>query len=440
MSNPLLTDLYELTMAASYLRRGMTGEATFSLFIRALPPNRGFLVAAGLEECLRFLEGYRFDDGARAYLGEIGFNREAVDRFGELRFTGAVWAVPEGRIVFGGEPLLEITAPLPEAQLMETFLLNQITLQTNLASKAARCRVAAGDRTLVDFGLRRTQGIEAGMALARCSAIVGFAATSDVEAARRFGLRATGTMAHAYIQAFPSEEEAFRAYAADFPRRVTLLVDTYDTLRGVRVAAQVLGELPHPEGTAVRLDSGDIGALAREARHILDEEGLRHVGIFASGGLDEYAIEDLVRSGAPIDGFGVGTKVGVAADAPYLESVYKLVEYEGRPVVKLASGKQTAPGRKQVWRPPDMSGDIVALRDEPGPAGHDPLLEPMMEGGRRLRAPEEIAVARDRFESDLARLPAATRDLRRPEEPAADCSPRLARLQEETRAQASVGG
>jgi nicotinate phosphoribosyltransferase len=433
MSNPLLTDLYELTMAASYLRRGMNGTATFSLFVRDLPQNRGFLVVAGLEECLHYLESYRFERQQLEYLREIGFDDVAVRAFEDLAFTGDVWAIPEGRIVFATEPLLEVTAPLAEAQLVETFLLNQMTLHTNLASKAARCRIAAGGRTLVDFSLRRTQGIEAGMAIARCSAMAGFSATSNVEAARCFGLRATGTMAHSYVQAFPTEEEGFRAYAADYPERLTLLVDTYDSLRGVRTAARVLKSVRHPEGTAIRLDSGDIGHLAKEARKILDAEGLSGVGIFASGGLDEYAIEDLVTQGAPIDGFGVGTKLGVAADAPYLESVYKLVEYEGRPIMKLSTGKVTAPGRKQVYRPADMSGDIVALRDEAAPPGHEPLLEPVMRAGRRIGTADDLTAARQRFETDLARLSAEARDLHHPRSPGPEWSTPLARLEDEVR-------
>jgi nicotinate phosphoribosyltransferase len=436
MSNPLLTDLYELTMAASYLRRGMNAPATFSLFVRSLPPNRGYLVAAGLEACLSYLESYHFGEDELSYLRTIGFDDAAIASFRDLTFTGNVWAVPEGRIVFAMEPLLEVTAPLPEAQLLETFLLNQITLHTNLASKAARCRVAAGDRALVDFAMRRTQGIEAAMAVARCTAIAGFGATSNVEAARRFGLRATGTMAHSYIEAFLTEREAFRAYAEDFPQSVTFLVDTYDTLQGVRDAVGVITSLDHPVRATIRLDSGDIGALAKAAREILDAAGLTTVGIFASGGLDEYAIEDLVRDGAPINGFGVGTKIGVAADAPYLESVYKLVEYDGRPVMKLSTDKLTAPGRKQVYRPPDMSGDIVALRDEPAPAGYEPLLEPVMRGGRRVGQTGDLATARERFERDLARLPGPAKDLLHPVAPRAECSVMLAQLQDEVRQRA----
>src|SRR5438093_371730 len=288
MGGALLTDLYELNMAASYLRRGMDEEATFSLFVRHLPRNRGCLLSAGLEPCFAFLEGFGVDDDDLRYLAtEPGYDEETIERFRVLRFEGDVWAVPEGRIVFADEPLLEVTAPIPVAQLVETFLLNQITFQTTIASKAARCRIAARDRDVVDFAFRRTQGIDAAVAVARTTAMVGFAATSNVEAARRYGLRAAGTMAHSYVEAFPTEAEAFRAFAQDFPTRTTFLVDTYDTANGVRNAIEVIEELGLTKPLAVRLDSGDLGALSREARTLLDGAGLTHVRIFASGGLYE---------------------------------------------------------------------------------------------------------------------------------------------------------
>ena len=291
----LLTDLYELNMAASYLQRGMGGEATFSLFIRQLPPTRGFLVAAGLEPALDFLEGFGLSEPELDYLGtELGFEDPVLDALGALRFTGEVWAVPEGRVVYANEPLLEITAPIAVAQLVEPFLLNQITFQTTIASKAARCVLAADGRDVVDFALRRTQGLDAALAVARCSAIVGFAATSNVEAARRYELRPAGTMAHSYIESFPSEKEAFRTFARDFPGRTTFLVDTYDTLNGVRTAIEVIQELGLTDNLAVRLDSGDLDELSRGARALLDEAGLQHAKIFVSGGLDEYQLHQLV--------------------------------------------------------------------------------------------------------------------------------------------------
>ena len=355
----LLTDLYELNMAASYLKRGMRKEATFSLFVRDLPPARGFLVSAGLEPCLDFLDGFGFAEEDLDYLGrELGFDAEALDGFGALRFTGDVWAIPEGRIVYANEPLLEITAPIAVAQLVEPYLLNQITFQTTIASKAARCVLAADGRELVDFSLRRTQGLDAAVNVARVSSIVGFAATSNVEAARRFGLRAAGTMAHSYVESFPTEADAFRTFAQDFPNRTTFLVDTYDTVNGVRTAAEVIHELGLSENLGVRLDSGDLVELSKQTRAVLDEAGLPHVRIFASGGLDEVEVDRLVRSGAPIDAFGVGTRVGVSADAPSLDSAYKLVEYDGRPMLKLSPrseerrvGKECTSWCRSRWSP-----------------------------------------------------------------------------------------
>jgi nicotinate phosphoribosyltransferase len=416
MSGALLTDLYELNMAVSYLRRGMKGPATFSLYVRNLPRRRGFLVASGLEPCLAFLESFEFDDADLDYLGSIGFDGEALDALRGLGFEGEVWAAPEGRIVFAGEPILEVTAPIAVAQLVETMMLNQITLHTTIASKAARFAIAAEDRALVDFSFRRTHGAEAAMAVARASAIVGFAATSNVEAARRFGLRVAGTMAHSFVEAFPSEEDAFRAFAQDHPTRTTFLVDTFDTINGVHNAITTIRELGLTGDLGVRLDSGDLDHLAREARRILDEAGLTTAKVFASGGLDEHEVHELVKAGAPVDAFGIGTKLGVSADAPYIDSVYKLVEYDGRPVMKLSAAKATAPGRKQVWRgPADGDGDVIGLRTEAGPSGWEPLLEPVMVGGRRATEAPTISEMRARFEADLNRAPAKATRLSHPE-------------------------
>ncbi|HEX9376749.1 MAG TPA: nicotinate phosphoribosyltransferase [Actinomycetota bacterium] len=421
----LLTDLYELNMAASYLRRDMVAPATFSLFVRGLPPERGFAVVAGLEDCLDYLESLRFDDTDLAYLRELGFRPDDVERFAALRFTGEVWAVPEGRMMFSGEPVLEVTAPIAEAQLAETYLLNQVTLHATLASKAARCRIAAGDRDVVDFAFRRTHGVGAAMALARATAMCGFSATSNVEAARRYGLRAAGTMAHSYIEAFPTERDAFVAFAEDFPGRVTFLVDTYDTARGVDAAIGVIRDLRLEGELAVRLDSGDLDALSREARRRLDGAGLTRVRIFASGGLDDIEIERLVTGGAPIDAFGVGTRLGVSADAPYLDTVYKLVEVDGRPVAKLSTGKATWPGRKQVFRGPRPGDDVIGLRDEPAPEGARPLLERVMATGWRTGPPGTLEAARGRFEEDLSTLPEGARRLDRPDAPVPEPSAAL---------------
>ncbi len=428
MPGALATDFYELTMAASYLRRGLDAPATFSLFVRALPPQRGFLVAAGLEDCLAKLAGFGFDAEDLAFLAADGrFTAADLERFAALRFTGDVRAIPEGRIVLAGEPLLEVTAPLAEAQLVETLLLNQVTFQTAVASKAARCRLAARGRQLVEFGLRRTHGVEAGVAVARCCAIAGFDATSNVEAARRHGIPASGTMAHSYVQAFPGEPEAFAAFAADFPGGATFLVDTYDTAGGVRAAIEVIEAMGLGEGVAVRLDSGDLLELATTARTLLDAANLGWVTIIASGNLDELAVDRLIRAGAPIDAFGIGTRLGVSADAPFLDTVYKLVEVGGQPVLKLSPGKATAPGPKQVFRSPTFAGDVVGLADE-AVAGLEPLLVPVMTGGRRLHPPEPLAAARGRLDAELSRLPAAARRLEGPVAPSVAWSPRLQAL------------
>jgi len=429
----LLTDLYELNMAASYLRRSMTAAATFSLFVRDLPENRGFLVAAGLEDCLAFLESFSFSGDDLAWLaGRPGFDDQTLAGLGRLRFTGDVWAVPEGTVVFAGEPLLELTAPIAEAQLTETAMLNHLTFQTAIATKAARCVLAAGGAPLSDFSFRRTQGIETGVAVARASAIAGFASTSNVEAARRYGLVAAGTMAHSFVEAFESEELAFTAFAADFPGSTTFLVDTYDPLGGVRAAIEVARKLGLTGPVGIRLDSGDLAGLAFAARRMLDQAGLGEARIFASGGLDEYAIESLTEAGAPIDAYGVGTKMGVAADAPYLDSAFKLVEFDRRPVMKLSEGKATLPGAKQVYRGP--AGDIIALREEEPPPGCEPLLVPVMRHGHRLNPPEPLAEATRRCASGLRQLPPGALALRDPRPVPVTVSDGLVRLREGVRA------
>ncbi len=437
MPGGLLTDLYELNMAASYLRRDMHGLATFSLYVRGLPKARGFLVAAGLDACLDLLEAFSFSESELATLGGMGFDDRALEDFAGLRFAGEVWAVPEGRVVYSEEPLLEVTAPVAIAQIVETVLLNQITLHTTLASKAARYVLAAEGRQLVDFAFRRTHGVEAAMAVAATSALVGFAATSNVEAARRYGLTVAGTMAHSFVEAFPTEAEAFRAFAEDHPSRTTFLVDTYDTMGGVAAAIDTIRELELDQALGVRLDSGDLDALARETRVALDDAGLEHARIFASGGLDELEVHELVRAGAPVDAFGIGTQLGVSADAPYIDSVYKLVEYDGRPVMKLSSAKVSPPGRKQVWRPIDGEhADLLGLRDEPSPPGAEPLLQSVMSDGVRLAGPPSLGEGRARFERDLEQVPQKARRLVHPEHVVVPHSDALLEITQRTRAEA----
>ncbi|CUM36863.1 Nicotinate phosphoribosyltransferase [Streptomyces venezuelae] len=422
------TDLYEVTMALSYLREDMRAPATFSLFVRDLPPGRGFLVAAGLEPALDYLSHFLVGrSDVREFAEALRRPVEDVEPLHGLSFDGQVRAVPEGRLVLAGEPLLEVTAPLPQAQLVETYLLSLVCHQTAVASKAARCVLAAAGRPLVDFSLRRNHGPEAGMQAARLCALVGFAGTSNVAAATRYGIPASGTMAHSYIETFASEEDAFRAFARTHPGPVTLLVDTYDTDRGVATAARVLADLGRGPGCGIRLDSGDLGALARRARTALDAAGLGDVQIIASGGLDEYAVATLVRGGAPIDVFAVGTKVGTAADAPYLDAAYKLVEYDGRPVMKLSSAKVTAPAPKQVFRGPGLR-DVIGLANEEPPEGTEPLLRTMMRGGLRTEPPDTLAAARSRFEADVAALPETAGRIEDPVPPVPVVSTRLSAL------------
>jgi nicotinate phosphoribosyltransferase len=415
----LFTDFYELTMAASYIREQMRGEATFSLFVRHLPRRRAFLVAAGLEDVLAFLEGFQFSEAAIRHLRSLGtFDPRVLEALADLRFTGTVRAMPEGTVFFPDEPVLEVTAPIIEAQLVETAVINFVHLQTVLASKAVRSVLAARGRAVVDFGLRRTHGIDAGMAAARCAFIAGAAMTSNTLASFHDGIPATGTMAHSYVTAFPSEIEAFRAFARAFPRSTTLLIDTYDTLAAAHKAVIVAREM-ESQGTrlaGVRLDSGDLVELSRGVRRILDEAGLTYVRIFASGGLDEDEVARCLAAGAPIDAFGIGTRMNVSADAPYLDMAYKLVTYDGRDVLKLSPGKVTWPGEKQVYRlrgaDGGLEGDVLALRaeDPPGP-GAEALLATVMTGGRRVGPAPGLTAARVHCARQVAALPESLRRL-----------------------------
>jgi nicotinate phosphoribosyltransferase len=411
----LVTDLYELTMAAAYRRLGMDGQASFELFVRRLPEPRNFLVAAGLERALDHLEGLRFEPAEIDYLRTLGlFDEDFLASLSSLRFTGDVWAVPEGEVVFAEEPIVRVTAPLPEAQIVETYLLSTIGFGTMVASKAARVAIACGeDRTFVDFSGRRDHGPGAAVEAARAAYIGGAAATSNVEAGRRYGVPLSGTMAHSYVLSFPDEHAAFTSYARTFPGNTVLLIDTYDTEQGARVAATVAGEL-RAEGIAidaVRLDSGDLAALSTSVRAILDDGGAPEVRIFASNDLDEHRIADLLAAGAPIDGFGVGTMLGTSADAPYLSVVYKLVEDQTGGKAKRSPGKPSWPGRKQVYRQADR--DVIALVDHvPRPEGR-PLLSQVMTDGRRTRPPEDLAVARRRRADAVAALPPELRSLDR---------------------------
>jgi nicotinate phosphoribosyltransferase len=427
MDAALLMDLYELTMVDAYLDEGLHAEAAFSLFVRELPERRNFLLACGLEEALTYLETLRFPPEALAWLESQGsFSKRLLDWLERFRFTGDVYAVPEGTPVFGLEPLLEVVAPLPEAQLVETYLINQVQLQTMAASKAARVVEAARGRPVMDFGVRRTHGVDAGLKVARAAYIAGVAATSNLLAGQRYGIPVAGTMAHSYVQAHDDELSAFRAYVRRFPE-TTLLVDTYDTLNGVREVVRLAQELgPDFRVRAVRLDSGDLNELAGTARSLLDAAGLERVRIVVSGGLDE---DEVARLSHPtINAFGVGTSLGVSEDAPSLDIVYKLVAYAGRGRMKLSTRKVLLPERKQVFRE-EADGkarrDVLARHDEVHPGR--PLLRRMMRGGRRL---EGVSPALEQIRTyareEVARLPSHVRALPRAEPPyAVDVSPTL---------------
>ncbi len=431
----LLADLYELTMAAAYHRCGMAAPATFSLFIREYPPHRGYLVSAGLEEVLRFLEGFHFTQEDLDYLdAQDLFPQEFLHYLGSVRFTGDVFAQPEGRVFFRDEPILEITAPIIEGQLVESFVINAINMQTAIASKAARCVHAASGRRLVDFSLRRTQGLDASLKVARSSYIAGFAATSNVLAGKRYGIPIAGTMAHSFVTSFPEEIDAFRAFAETFPQNTVLLIDTYDTVVGAHKAVTVAREMEArgQKIRGVRLDSGDMALLSRQVREIFDREGLEDIKIFASGGFDEFKIADVLGRGGEIDAFGVGTKMGVSADAPYNDIAYKLVQYDRRPVLKLSAGKKTLVGEKQVFREAEggkLLKDTIALRTERLPG--EPLLRRVMKGGRRAGPQESLGEIRERFSEELATLDDTFKALEHPASFRVDLSLALRELQQE---------
>jgi nicotinate phosphoribosyltransferase len=416
----LLTDHYQLTMAACYFDRGMNEEATFSLFIRKYPNNRGYFVAAGLSDALEYLATLLFTEDDLAYLESTGlFRTKFLDYLKTLRFTGEVHALPEGSIFFTDEPILEVSAPIIEAQLVETFLINTVNLQTLIASKAARSVQAAQGRPIIDFSLRRTQGSDAGLKVARASYLVGFTGTSNILAGKLYGIPIFGTMAHSYITSFPEEIEAFRVFAENFPKTTTLLIDTYDDLVGARKAAQV-GKEMEARGErlrSVRLDSGDIAAISQKVRRVLDEEGLDYVGILASGGFDEYKITDVLAAGGVVDSFAVGTKMGVAADAPYFDIAYKLVKYAGHPVMKLSTGKVTLVDKKQIWRSFDdtglMRGDTISLREETLQE-RMALLKQVMHNGTPLEPLPTLQESREYFRQQFDLLPEAYKALENP--------------------------
>ncbi len=429
----LLTDFYEFTMCASYFESRRNEIVTFDLFIRKFPPKRSYFIFAGIEQIVLFLENLRFDGGQLEYLGKQGFGADFLEYLRDFRFTGEVCSVPEGSVVFPNEPLIRVTAPMIEAQVIETFLLNTVNLQTMLATKASRVVLASKGRSVVEFGLRRTQGVDAGMKAARCSYMVGADGTSNVLAGLKYGIPLFGTMAHSYVMFFDHEIDSFRAFVESFPRASTLLIDTYDDVKGAENAAQVGKEIEMAGGrlSAVRLDSGDLAKLSRKVRRILDERGLEYVKIFASGDLDEYVIRDLLRKGAKIDGFGVGTRMSTSFDRPYIDVVYKLagkVENDRFvPAMKLSKGKMTLPGKKQIFRLQDEGGkfvkDTVGLEDEE--LAGEPLLAKVMDHGKIVRELPSLAEIRRDATSNLSRLPDRYKRLTRPSQYPVMLSPQL---------------
>lgn len=406
----LFTDLYEIAMLAAYHARGLDDEAVFELHLRELPQRRHYAVAAGLDDVLDYLQALRFRDDEIEWLDGLGrFDPAFLDALSDFRFTGDVYAVPEGTAVFPHEPIVQVVAPLPEAQIAETFLLNQVHVQSLAATKASRLVRAAQGRAVTDFGTRRAHGTDAAIKVARAGYIGGLSGTSNVLAARRYGIPCVGTMAHSFVLAYGDELESFDAFSR-VHRNTTLLIDTFDTLEGVKHVI----ELARRRGEAfdvgaVRLDSGDLAELIPRVRHMFDEAGLAGVGILASGGLDEHRIRRLVDAGLPVDGFGVGTELAVSNDAPHLDLSYKLVEYDGQPKMKLSPGKVSLPGRKQVFRQTSderFTGDIIAAFDE-APSGSG-LLEKVMESGRRIDGDAtSLDAARRRRARNLDALPAA---------------------------------
>lgn len=416
VNTPLLTDLYQLNMMQAYLDHEHTKTAVFEFFVRKFPARRGFLVAAGLEQALDFLEDFRFSAADIDWLAQTGrFGSDLLAHLSSFRFTGSVHAMPEGTVFFPNEPIIRVTAPLPEAQLAETRLINILHLQSLVASKAARMMLAAQGKPLVDFGLRRAHGAEAGLLAARASYLVGFAGTATILAEKLYGIPTFGTMAHSFIQSYDDEVQAFEDFARSRPRNLTVLIDTYDTKAAAR---NVVALAPRLKASgivirSVRIDSGDLTALSKSVRRILDEGGLKDVSILASGGLDEDSIAEMLRDGAPIDSFGVGTSLTTSSDAPALDCAYKLQEYAGLPRRKHSTGKATWPGRKQVWRQYDrdgrMAGDILSIESEKHPG--EPLIQVVMEGGRRTRPSPTLCEIRKRAARELERLPEPLRGL-----------------------------
>jgi nicotinate phosphoribosyltransferase len=433
----MFTDFYELTMCASYFDNNKFEPATFDLFVRRLHENRSYLLFAGLEQVLLFLKSVKFTEEHLSYLKKQGFDQQFLDYLRNFKFTGDVWAVPEGTVAFPCEPLIRVTAPIIEAQLVETFLLNTINLQTMIATKASRVVHAAKGKSIIEFGLRREHGIDAGMKVARCSYIAGCQGTSNVLAGLNYGIPVFGTMAHSFVMSYEKEIDAFRAFTKTFPNKSTLLIDTYDDIAGAEKAATVAKELAKKgcRLDGVRLDSGDLTKISKKVRKLLDKKGLRYVRIFASGDLDEFRIADLLKNDAKIDSFGVGTKMGTSADKPYVDVIYKLCETMNEkgsfsPIMKLSEGKVTLPGRKQVYRFKDKEGnferDVIALTDEK--VNGEPLLVKVMEKGEIIYDLPSLDEIRATAAANLSKLPEKYKELTNAPEYPVELSRDLERL------------
>ena len=433
----LFTDLYELTMCASYFDNKRNELATFDLFIRKLPPNRSYFVFAGLEQALFFLKNMRFNPEQIDYLRMQGFKEDFLNYLRNFKFSGEVWAIPEGTIVFPNEPVIRVTAPIIEAQLMESFLLNTVNLQTMIATKASRVVNVAQRRAVIEFGLRRTQGTDAGMKAARCSYIAGCSGTSNVLAGMKYDIPIFGTMAHSFVMFFDKEIEAFRAFAKTFPDKSLLLIDTFNDIAGAEKAAIVADELQKKghKLTGVRIDSGDLVEISKKVRTLLDEKELDYVKIFASGDLDEYKIEELLGKGAKIDAFGVGTRMSTSEDRPYIDVIYKLCEKMGKrgkfaPTMKLSKGKITLPGRKQVFRIKGKTGDfvkdIIALDNEE--CQGEPLLVKVVEKGELIYNLPMLEAIRENALENLSKLPDRYKRLHKTSSYPVETSPLLKKM------------
>lgn len=415
-TSPLLTDLYELNMVQAYLDKAEDGEAVFEFFVRRLPARRGFLMAAGLEDALQFLETMHYSAAEIDWLKSTGrFRDNLLDYLRDFRFTGDVHAIPEGSVCFPGEPLLRITAPLPQAQLVESRLINILHFQTLIASKAARMVLAAPNKILSDFGLRTAHGAEAGNFSARASYIAGFASVANVLAGQHYGIPIVGTMAHSFVQVHGDEMTAFETFARARPDGVVLLIDTYDTEQGARKVVELAPRL-QADGIAirgVRIDSGDLTVMSKKVRAILDAGGMKDTLILVSGGINEDVLQGMMKDGAPIDGFGIGVNLAASIDAPSLDCAYKLQDYRGTPKRKLSEGKQTWPGRKQVYRAYGSDGRMASdiLTVESDKQDGEPLIVEVMRGGKRVGATPTLAQIRARAAADLARLPEPLRQL-----------------------------